>query len=395
MEDSRKPADAGEQREAGGNRTSDPEARYEELRQRYDALWRDYRALADSRAGRLTLRWWEKKDRLRSGLRGLKAKRRIRPIPEEELPSVSVILPTYRSQPYLREAVASVLSQDYPPDKLRLLIAVNGQDESYFRQLREEYGAERRIRILHTNKQSVGAARNLALSETETDCVCYLDDDDLLSRGYVKLLASRMAPGVTIVCAPLADLRQGSKELDRDTYVNRALNSIGEGLYRRSLMLSPLLSALPGKLYRTALLREDFAPMDEALPNTEDVVFWAENYPALRGYICLCRPDCGETYIRRLTPGSLSRPLNRDRVRFYAADRPEVLRKLNELLRKAPSGEAKKFLQQKIRDQESFLTSGLSSLEGAERRAALDMLDRSPGTKLPDSIPSPEDKEKK
>ena len=391
MEDSRNrtAAEGG----AGETPASREDARYEALRQRYDALWRDYRALADSRLGRLTLRWWEKKDRLRAGLRGLGTKGPVQSLEEGDLPTVTVILPTYRPQPYLREAVSSALAQDYPPEKLRLILAVNGPDEAYLRQLREEYGQEGRIRMVHTAKQSVGAARNLALRETDTDCVCYLDDDDRLTPGFVRLLASRMAPGVTVACGPLADLRPGSGEADAETYVNRALRSIGEGAYRRSLLLSPLLSTLPGKLYRTELLR-GFAPMDETLPNSEDVVYWAENYRALRGRICLCPPEKGESYLRRLTPGSLSRPRSRDRAKFYVSDRLEVLERLHALLDKAASREERSFLRGKIRDQEGFLKSGLGSLESGEREEALAMLAGSPlGAALLRDAGFPEEKE--
>lgn len=351
--------------------TTNVQRQYEQLLLQYRQLQQEYQLLANSKAGRLTLSYWKFKDRTKGHVRGIWNRcgaflKKRKPLPTAKLPSVTVIIPTYKETPYLTEAVQSVLKQEYPSEKVGILLAVNGRGTDYFETLKRQYEDNSSIRIIHIEKRGVSAARNYALQMTDTECVCYLDDDDSMTPGYLRTLAERMYPDVTIVCGSLCDYDMVKEACHEDTYINRALSASGDGLHKSYLPLASLFSSLPAKLYRTDLVKKEFAPLDEQISSAEDVLFWAENYHAIRGNIYLCDLKQKEHYLRRLTAGSLSRPFSYE-WRSYVTDRLEVIERLNHVLGRAKSAEENRFICSKIDAQKQLLRRYIAALPENEK----------------------------
>jgi glycosyltransferase involved in cell wall biosynthesis len=81
----------------------------------------------------------------------------------------SVIIPTRNRIEFLKEAVESVLNQNY--SHFEVLI-VNDGDTSI-----EEF-PDKRVRILNNRQGGAVVARNLGVAEATGDCIAFLDDDD-------------------------------------------------------------------------------------------------------------------------------------------------------------------------------------------------------------------------
>lgn len=98
-----------------------------------------------------------------------------------QLPLVSVIIPTYRRAEYLKRAIDSVLVQTYP--SLEVLVIDDNNPETDYRrkteQLMTKYEDEKRIRyICHPENRNGAAARNTGLRNAQGEWCCFLDDDD-------------------------------------------------------------------------------------------------------------------------------------------------------------------------------------------------------------------------
>jgi glycosyltransferase involved in cell wall biosynthesis len=92
------------------------------------------------------------------------------------LPLVSVVMPVYNSEKYLKEAMDSILSQSYP--KLELVIVDNGSSDSS-NEIVSSY-SDSRIRFLQ-NEQNFGIvfSRNKGLEAAAGKYVATLDSDDI------------------------------------------------------------------------------------------------------------------------------------------------------------------------------------------------------------------------
>jgi glycosyltransferase involved in cell wall biosynthesis len=92
-----------------------------------------------------------------------------------EWPSVCVVLPTYNRPGLMREALGSVLRQDYPGD-LEVLVVFDHTPPDLSL---EQEGPGPRVRVLsNTRQQGLAGNRNTGILEAKADLVAFLDDDD-------------------------------------------------------------------------------------------------------------------------------------------------------------------------------------------------------------------------
>ncbi len=296
------------------------------------------------------------------------------------VPGVSVIIPTYRPNPYVEECVQSTLRQTIRPGRVEILLVANGPDTAHWQALRQRYAANRRVKVLYTPKAGLSAARNLGLAHARREYVTFLDDDDRLTPGYLAEALAAATPSVNLVCTRLVDECDGRQ--DPDTYMNRALKAFGRGGdttdYERT---SPLLSSACAKVYRTTMVRDAFDPFDETAAHTEDVLFWAMNFPRLSGKVHCCSADSRESYLRRVVAGSMSRPTEENPEQlftFWVTDRLAVIDRLTALLLGEGTLPYKRFLARFLRAQTSHMVrywEGLDEEGQARVRAVVNASD--------------------
>ena len=101
-------------------------------------------------------------------------------------PLVTIIMPVYNAELFLREAIDSVLAQDY--STWELLIVDDGSTDNS-RSVAKSYN-DSRISIMAQSNKGASNARNVALSVMKGDFLCFLDADDVLTSNS---LSSRLA----------------------------------------------------------------------------------------------------------------------------------------------------------------------------------------------------------
>ena len=96
---------------------------------------------------------------------------------------VSVIITTYNRRSYLKEAVSSVLAQEYPEKEV--IVVDDGSTDGSHEEVR---GMP--VRYIRKENGGISSARNAGIRATEGDYVAFLDVDDLWLKGK---LASQIA----------------------------------------------------------------------------------------------------------------------------------------------------------------------------------------------------------
>ena len=102
-------------------------------------------------------------------------------------PTISIIVPVYNVEPYLRACLDSIKMQSFT-DWEMLLIDDGSTDKGGI--ICDEYAAEdNRIRVFHQENQGLSAARNTGLDHTRGQYITMIDSDDvLLSDEYLSIL---------------------------------------------------------------------------------------------------------------------------------------------------------------------------------------------------------------
>jgi len=98
------------------------------------------------------------------------------PPPRSAEPLVSVVLPAYDRQPYLHEAIQSVLSQTYP--HWELIVVDDGSSDATRSYLRDV--VDDRVRVIErAHCGNPAAVRNVGVGAARGEYVAFLDSDDV------------------------------------------------------------------------------------------------------------------------------------------------------------------------------------------------------------------------
>ena len=100
---------------------------------------------------------------------------------------ISVIVPVYKVEKYLKRCVDSILAQTYPC--LEVILVDDGSPDGC-PAICDEYAREdRRVRVIHKENGGICTARNAGLLQAEGQYVSFIDSDDFMDLvAYEKII---------------------------------------------------------------------------------------------------------------------------------------------------------------------------------------------------------------
>lgn len=100
---------------------------------------------------------------------------------------ISVIVPIYNGEKYIRKTIDSLLNQKY--DNIELILVNDGSTDNSLK-ICEEYSAQdSRIVIINKQNEGISAARNSGLEIAKGDYISFIDQDDEITDDiYTKLV---------------------------------------------------------------------------------------------------------------------------------------------------------------------------------------------------------------
>ena len=103
---------------------------------------------------------------------------------------VSVVIPVYNSERYLKKCVQSVINQTYP--YLEIILINDGSTDKSTQILREIEKTDARIKVFEQWNAGVAAARNKGIELAKGKYITFIDSDDYISPDYIKRFVYRM-----------------------------------------------------------------------------------------------------------------------------------------------------------------------------------------------------------
>lgn len=103
---------------------------------------------------------------------------------------VSVIVPVYNVEKYLKKSVNSIICQTY--SNLDIILVDDGSpDRSGY--LCDRFAEkDKRIRVIHKENGGVSTARNAGIDAATGTYICFVDSDDWLPSNAIEILTSRI-----------------------------------------------------------------------------------------------------------------------------------------------------------------------------------------------------------
>ncbi|MEJ4044847.1 glycosyltransferase [Erwinia sp. SLM-02] len=102
----------------------------------------------------------------------------------ESLPMLSVVIPVYNVSKYVIKAVDSVINQTIKP--YEVIIVDDGSTDGSGELVKNHYSDLEFVKIIRTENQGLGEARNVGTNAATGDYIYYFDSDDLIENNLIE-----------------------------------------------------------------------------------------------------------------------------------------------------------------------------------------------------------------
>ena len=100
---------------------------------------------------------------------------------------VSVIIPVFNVEKYLKECIESISNQSL--EDIEIICIDDGSSDDSLNILNEYANKDSRFKILHQDNLGPGAARNYGVNESSSPWICFLDADDWWELTFLEEMA--------------------------------------------------------------------------------------------------------------------------------------------------------------------------------------------------------------
>lgn len=104
---------------------------------------------------------------------------------------LSIIVPIYGIEPYLRKCVDSLLAQDLPSSEYEIIL-VDDESPDACPKICDEYAAHENIRVIHRENGGLSAARNSGIEIAQGEYLMFVDSDDYIEPNVLGKLMSQV-----------------------------------------------------------------------------------------------------------------------------------------------------------------------------------------------------------
>lgn len=228
-------------------------------------------------------------------------------------PLISIVVPVYNVEGYLRKCVNSISSQSY--DNLQIILIDDGSTDQSGSICDDLSAADPRILVFHTPNQGLSGARNYGMKQVTGDYVLFVDSDDYIGIDHVDNLHKALLsnPGTELAITGRTSFFDGqekvkAKQADEPGRVlppaealSIAIGSTDSTLFREHAWgklyhktLYPLLEFPIGKLYedRYVFYKVVLNSSLIAYENSNDYFYLADRSGSIMNNVSLRHFDC-------------------------------------------------------------------------------------------------------
>ena len=181
-------------------------------------------------------------------------------------PTISVIVPVYNAEKYLRRCIDSVLAQTYADFEL-LLIDDGSKDKSG--EICDEYAQkDARVRVFHKENGGVSSARNLGLDNAKGEWVTFVDSDDYIKSRFLESAIINAHSDLVIGDSLWLDANDKIVACDNFSFTNLSKEEILE-----KYLYSGAFTVPWGKLYSHSIIANYSIRFNTELRFAEDLCF--------------------------------------------------------------------------------------------------------------------------
>ncbi|MBQ2715049.1 MAG: glycosyltransferase family 2 protein [Clostridia bacterium] len=210
---------------------------------------------------------------------------------------ISVIIPVYNAELYLRETIESVLNQSYK--SVELLLVNDGSKDGSSAICHEFAKAHDNVKVFDRDNHGVSATRNFGLSHAEGEFIWFCDSDDTIAENAFEIvMREQKEHDADVVIGGMNFCFVSEGKVDEKAVEKKLIITQDElAKNYKEIFSKNYVSSLWNKLIRSSLIKENEITWDETLCLYEDYVFSMDCLTKANKIVCI--PNCVYNYMFR------------------------------------------------------------------------------------------------
>lgn len=135
---------------------------------------------------------------------------------------ITIIVPVYNVEKYIRDCVDSILNQTYT--NIEVILSDDGSTDDSGKICDEYEKKDSRIRVIHKENEGLAEARNRGIDAANGEYICFVDSDDYIKNTYIEYLIDLISKQkAQMAICPLIRDYNGKIKSPRTMHLNKCL----------------------------------------------------------------------------------------------------------------------------------------------------------------------------
>lgn len=164
-------------------------------------------------------------------------------------PEISIIVPVYNVEPYLRRCIDSIINQSM--NDIEIVMVDDGSTDKSGEICDEYMKSDNRIKVIHQENGGLSHARNVGINQAQGKYIMFVDSDDYVEKDFCKIpynIAEKL--DIDFLMFDNSYSKNGVRNHRKDNYTD-GIKTIQESL---DIMLRHTGVAVWNKLFKKELL---------------------------------------------------------------------------------------------------------------------------------------------
>lgn len=186
---------------------------------------------------------------------------------------ISIIVPIYNTERYLKKCINSLLNQTYK--NIEIILIDNASTDNSLKIIKNSLKKDNRIKVFSEKRKGVSFARNLGLAVSKGEYILFVDSDDWVENNMVELMYQELRNNKELdLC--ICGYNEYLEEKQENRKINYSNNILNNNFIDIILNNNNLVKGyLSNKMFQKKLLKKYFRT-DIAIK--EDLIFLLSNF---------------------------------------------------------------------------------------------------------------------
>lgn len=178
---------------------------------------------------------------------------------------ISIIVPVYNTEKYLKRCIESIINQTYK--NLEVILVDDGSSDKSPLICDEYAKKDKRIKVIHKENGGASSSRNIGMDVATGKYITFVDSDDFIKEDFVEYLYNLCIENNCEIVQCSFEVGSNEKFSDTSKIEKIEVYSNIEALCSRSLKVTPW-----GKLYKTETIKSIKFPL--GIINEDDATYY-------------------------------------------------------------------------------------------------------------------------